>query len=286
MKPEPRCRVCVLVAAALLLWAHPTRAQTDSTSWNPEVIGHLSFAQTGFSNWAEGGVNSLAFSGGIRASAAVRSGRWNREHDVRLAFGLIRQDSVGYRKAEDLLRTEMTLMYGGNGFFARFKPTIAVRVRSQFADGFDYEFEPPKRVSTFLTPATLTETIGLTSDLNGLVFFQAGVGSKQTIVTTSELRSRYGVNPNRTVRWEVGLDVVAEIDTDITTNVHVNAAVSFFNALDQKNRPDILGDVLVTMKVNDWLHVNFEWTTVYDFDITRAMQMKEILSLGVSWRLL
>jgi hypothetical protein len=40
------------------------------------------------------------------------------------------------------------------------------------------------------------------------------------------------------------------------------------------------------MKVNDWLNVSFEAVTLYDQDISKEVQLKEVLSLGVSLILL
>lgn len=43
---------------------------------------------------------------------------------------------------------------------------------------------------------------------------------------------------------------------------------------------------LVTMQVNSWLGVDLEVTTLYDDDVSRALQLKEVLSLGITLALI
>ena len=48
--------------------------------------------------------------------------------------------------------------------------------------------------------------------------------------------------------------------------------------------PDLRWENLVAMKVNSWLGVNIEFTTIYDQDLSDLLQIKESLSLGFSFR--
>jgi len=133
-----------LVLAAV--WTAPLYAQdapADSArAWVTEATGKVSFAQTGFQNWQEGGVNTLALSTGINGAASRATTRWTQNHEIRLAFGLVKQDTLDIRKAEDLIQILSTFEYLGEGFFERFHPTFAAGLRTQFAEGFNYDTDP------------------------------------------------------------------------------------------------------------------------------------------------
>ena len=277
----------LVIAAA---WASPLCAQDapadSAAAWTTEATGQLSFAQTGFQNWQEGGVSSLALSSGLNGKAAKTAGRWTQSHDLRLAFGLIKQDSLEVRKAEDLIQILSAFAYMGEGFFARFQPTFAAGLRTQFAEGFDYSQEPEERVSAFFAPATLTQSVGLTYKPTEWFTQRVGLGAKETIVTIESLRERYGVDSTETVRFEAGLDAFTEVNKGIFQNVLYTSKLGLFASFNQPDKPDALWENLITMKVNKWLNVNFEYVALYDLDIDSAVQMKEVFSLGISFILL
>ncbi len=62
--------------------------------------------------------------------------------------------------------------------------------------------------------------------------------------------------------------------------------MSLFASFNKPKNPDALWENLITMKVNRWLNVSFEFVTLYDLDITSEVQLKEVLSVGVSFSLL
>lgn len=275
----------------LLLCLHATatavlgqNAATDtSRTWTHSLSGRLSFAQTGFQNWSEGGISSFAMSGGLNAEVDRKGSRWAHQHDARISFGIVKQDSLGVRKAEDLIHITATFTYAGDGFFGQFHPTLATSVRTQFANGFTYEGSAPERVSTFLAPATFTQAAGFAFTLISDLTQRVGLGAKETLVTTASLRDRFGVNPDRAMRIEAGLEAVTRYDGEIFRNVHLKSTLSLFASFNKPEQPDAFWDVFVTMKVNRWLQVNFEYHARYDADITRALQMREVLSVGLSF---
>src|SRR5690606_38281168 len=104
----------------------------------------------------EGGVNTLATTAVLEGKAKGMSGPWEQNHEVRLVLGIVKQDTLEVRKAEDLIRIRSSLQYRGDGFFRTINPTLAAEVNTQFASGFNYKrnpFEdgrtPPVKVSDF-----------------------------------------------------------------------------------------------------------------------------------------
>ncbi len=284
----------LVLAAAFVPSLMAQDAPADSAAmWMTEATGQLSFAQAGFRDWQEGGVNTLALSSGINGKSSRTSNRWQQTHEMRLAFGFVKQDTLDFRKAEDLIQFLSAFQYQGAGFFERFNPTFAASLRTQFAEGFNYNKDPlgqdralPANVSAFFAPATLTQSMGLTYKPLEWLTQRLGVATKETVVTIERFRVLYGVDPEDVVRFEAGMESFTELDKEVFENVRYKARLSLFASFNKPKKPDALWENLITMKVNRWLNVSFEFVTLYDTDITSEVQLKEVLSVGVSFILL
>lgn len=286
-----------LAAAALI--TIPAQAQdADSTAaWEKSVVGRLSGAQAGFSNWAEGGVNTLALTVGLDGKAAREGASWSQLHELRFSFGLVRQDTLDVRKAEDLIRLRSSLKYtAGEGVLAYLQPTIAAAVRSQFAPGKNFDKDPlglgrplPVKVSDLFSPATLTQTLGLTWDPNAWLTQRLGVSAKETVVLIEELRPLYGFDDDqldKSVRFEAGIEAYTDLEKQLAENVLYKSTLGLFAAFGSADAPDMIWENAIAMKINSSLNVNFEWTLLYDRDVASEIQAKEVFSVGFSYAFL
>ena len=96
-----------------------------------------------------------------------------------------------------------------------------------------------------------------------------------------EFRARYG-NGTDAIRFEAGFNTKASMNRDIVENVNLKTGLSIFAAFDQLDKPDVRWENLLTMSVNSWLTVGFELVTFYDLDIDDKVQLKQVLSTGIS----
>lgn len=283
--------------AALLLTSVAARAQEEDTvrvlGWKSEAFGKLNLSQAGYQNWTEGGINSLASSTSITAKTVRTSPNWVQTYESRLAIGVVKQDTLDVRKSEDLIRIDGSVLYEGEGLLKVFNPTVAVNLRTQFAPGFNYEENPfgdarrpPVKVSDFFAPATLTQSIGLTYGVDWGFKQMLGIAAKETIITIRRLRPLYGQDPEESVRFELGLESQTGVDREILRNVRLKSTLRLFAAFNMDEIPDVLWENLLIMKVNDWLSADFEFVSLIDRDVSDAVQVKEVLSVGFSIALL
>lgn len=295
----------LLFALLLLLLPAPALAQEEAAEeagedslgvWDLTLSSKLSGSQAAFQNWTEGGINALAVTAGFSGKANRTTERWEQTYDLRLSFGLVRQDTLDLRKADDLIRLGASLQYEGNGFLRTFNPTLAATARTQFATGFNYDEVPdelqpevgperdtPVKVSAFMSPGTFTQTVGLTYDPRPWIAQRVGLSSKQTVVTIERLRPLYGLASGNQVRVEVGLASTTEFDRELFENVRLKSTLGLFAAFNDVDQPDATFENILTMQVNKWLGVDFEFTTLYDRDISEDLQVKEVLSVGVTY---
>lgn len=275
----------ILTFLSLVLFAVPAVAQTadpDTSSWERSLTGRLSITQAGFQNWAEGGVNTLAVSSGVEGKAERASGSWIQQYELRAGIGMVKQDTLAARKAEDHIVVKASFRYAGEGFFGRYNPTIAASARSQFTEGFDYKAAGTPKVSDFAAPASFTESLGLTTKPAPWSQMRLGLSSKQTVVAIERLRPLYSMELDESVHFELGIEFVTEVDGNLAKNVHLKSSLGVFNAFNKPlDETDLIWESLLEMKVNSWLTTNFEWAMMLDRDRSEELQMREVLSIGI-----
>ena len=292
-----RIRSFILSAVVLFSLATSAFAQEkvkpDSSLWNPEVVAKLAGSQVGFQNWAEGGVNSFAFSVGIDGKAERDKAGWHQKTTGKLSFGLVKQDTLDFRKAEDLIRLSATFNYSGAGFLDKLHPTVAFMARTQFTAGFNFEKNPlgdgrtpPVKVSDFMSPGTFTQSIGMTYQAKPWISQRVGIGGKETVVMIEKLRPLYKMSPDKSIRLEVGLEAFTDFDKEIFKNVFLKSTAGLFAAFNKPENPDLIWENVLNMKVNSWLQVNLEWAILFDRYVSERAQFKEIFSVGISYKLI
>jgi hypothetical protein len=248
--------------------------------WRSRLVGTISGSQVGFHNWQEGGANSLAATAGVTGRFERVLGRLKQTHDMRAALGVIKQDSLRARKAVDDVRYSADVQLRG---FGPLQPTLAAEIRTQFAPGFDYGGPEPVKVSDFFAPAQLTQSVGATFEPVPWFRTRLGLGLKQTVVTIERLRPAFGNRPDQQVRVESGVASLTEVNREIVRNVHLKSRLSLFYAFVQLERPpDAIFENQVKMRVNDHLNVTFEFVSLFDRSISNRIQLREMLSVGVS----
>ena len=285
---------CLLVAAASASAQDPDTL-TAADGWRSSLVTQLSASQAAFSNWQEGGISAftLSLSGDGDFDRVVGGVLVTQE--ARAAFGLLKQDTLEARKAEDLLRYLLTADVQTGGVF---RPTASLGLRTQFAPGYDYSPDPADypdslavpavgrlKVSDVFAPAQLTQSAGIAYVPGGGFEARLGLGLKETVVGIQRLRPVYGNDVDQLVRVQAGVDAGAKLIREIAPNVLLKSRLGVFQAFNEigNTAPDIVFENTLAMKVNDFLNVNLDTATIYDRDISDTLQLKEVLSIGIAY---
>jgi len=273
---------------------------TEEDGWRSSLVSQLALNQASYRNWQEGGVDVLAFTVGGRGRLERVMGAFKQEHLLRTSFGLVKNDTLDFRKAEDFLRYAFNLQYTALG---KLQPTLATELRTQFAPGFDYDPAAEDyptlaalgfldtgdrlKVSDFFAPAIWTQSLGLTYDPDSWYTVRLGLGLKETIVTIERLRPLYGNDLDQTLRLEAGLESLIEARRELFENVLLESRLGLFQAFSGfDDGPDAYWENTLTMKVNDFLNVTLAAEALYDRDVTDEIQLREVLAIGLSFVLL
>ena len=284
----------------LLLTAPVAAAQddplTEEEGWRSDLAASLAASQSAFSNWQEGGVNALAATSALEGSFSRILGRVRQDHEMRFAFGVLKQDTLDVRKAEDQIRLASAVLYNAGG---PFEPTFSADLRTQFAAGFDYNPAADKypalvyapgqqlKVSDFFSPAFLTQSLGMTWDPKPFFRARFGLGLKETVVGIERLRPVYGNRLDQAVRVESGLDALLRFQKEVLENVTFRSRLTSFYAFQGFDEaPDVLWENGLVMKINSLLNVTVEGALLYDADVSRDVQLKEVVQLGIAYQLI
>jgi hypothetical protein len=286
----------------LALIAGPALAQEADTlgaahGWRSSLQGMLAGNQSSFSNWQEGGVDALAVSAALDGSFDRVVGRVLTTQALRLAFGVLRQDTLYLRKALDVARDPVTAELASDN---PIRPSASFSARTQFAAGFDYDptadeypslaIVPSKelKVSDAFSPLVLSQSLGVAYRPGGGLVARTGLGLKETVVSIERRRPVYGNRLDESVRLEAGLDLELAFEREVMENVTLRSRLTAFQGFGQIGdaAPDALFENVILLKVNDLLNAILDAAALYDADISGDVQLREALSVGISVGLL
>jgi len=301
LNDDDKAKVAAMAAAKI--------AQGD-TIWKFRGLLGLNGTQTYFSNWAAGGQNNVAVTllGVFGADYAKGRNTWGTTLD--LAYGQLSQGNRSPIKTDD--RIDLTSKYGYQLKNPKWFATLLFNFRSQFAPGYIIEEgrEIGPKISDFLAPAYSIFSLGLDFRPNdNFSLLMSPLTTKITIVNDDRLATDFGLDAGDNVRFELGAFVKASYQRDIFENVNLLTRIDLFsNYLENPQNIDVNWETLIAMKVNNWLSVTIATQLLYDDDIVIGFvdpligengeiitpgitggprtQFKEVLSLGLNWKLL
>jgi Protein of unknown function (DUF3078) len=287
-----------LLLLALIIFGvasqHALAQDADSShAWMSSLVVELSGAQVGFENWVEGGTSSLAGNAGLKGTWERKTASWKQLYEIDLAYGLIKQDTLDMRKAKDQIFLLAAWSRDGHDVPGKFQPTAGISFRSQFDNGYNYDKNPfedgrelPVLVSKFMSPGIFQESVGVSWTPNDWFAQHVGFASKQTIILEEELRTLYGNKIDEQVRIQVGIDAVTRMKINVAENILYETSLGLFAAFNQPETPDTRWDNTISMQVNGWVKVTFDWTLLFDADVSDDIQLRETFGVGISYSIL
>ena len=290
MLPISKANRSVLVASVLALSPFSIRAQDGAAApeapvfgWKRQFNGMLNLNQSYQDNWTKGGTDALAWDINLAGSQVLDQKDFNWTSNEKAVYGRTKISDLAMRKSADewALESIYTRKFG-----TWVNPFAALTAKSQFTIGYAYNDSAHTRsaVSDFFDPAYFTETIGLgvtpVKDLTERI----GATMKQTVSET------YGYADDKktageveTFKQEYGLSSISDYKYELMQNIlaatHLDVFINFKGAdeidADWENR--------ITAKVNKLVSVNFALDYLYDKDLSESVQMREGLSVGISF---
>ncbi|HEX7357352.1 MAG TPA: DUF3078 domain-containing protein [Ignavibacteriaceae bacterium] len=273
----------LFVAASLNTFSQDIPDSLLIQGWNMTGVVGLNLSQTAFSNWAQGGTNSLAYSVYTNLGGIYFNFPWKLKNRLNIVYGRTKLQDIGYRTTENDIYFESV---GSRNIGWVVDPYVAVTFRSAVTKGFDYSVTPDTQLVDFFDPGYLTEAIGFTYDQNKIITTRLGLAFQQTFTNRF---TKYTDDPETAeiekFKFDSGLESVTEVKYGFLPNMTYYSFLRLFTRFTSLDVWDVRWDNIVTAKINDYINVNLAVTLIHEITQTRRTQLREALQLGFSYNL-
>lgn len=265
--------------------------------WEVKGLLSLNFSQISLTNWVAGGRSSTAGVGIFNLQTKYTMDNWLWENTLDLNYGLIKEQNRKMVKSDDKIdfTSKLGLKQSEQLYY-----TLLFNYKTQFTKGYKYP-NTTDVISDFMAPGYFTLALGLDyKPQKDLSIFLSPATARLTVVNNENLSNQgaFGVDPGEKTRLEVGAIAKIDLNTEIMKNVTLNNKVELFsNYLEKPQNVDVDWDLLLNMKVNDYLSANLITNLIYDDDIKvpidknedgviegsgPRIQFKEVLGIGLN----
>ena len=271
----------VLALLLTLVCAAAARSQEERPvyGWKVGLLEGFKLTQAGFSNWAAGGENTLAWQLTSTNTFLYEQEAYDWSNWLKLGYGLVRVGDEESRKSTDetKLESKLTVKFDGPlGLYA------ALYAETQFARGYEYTDTDRTAISNFMDPGYFTESAGMSYTYGKMVTTRAGFAAKQTV--TDEFR-KYSDDPdteeNEALRAQYGAEWVTDLKYELSDKLVYIARVNFFADMKALTSTDVRWDNSFAAGVAPYVDVTFDFNLLYDREISTAVQMKNALAIGL-----
>lgn len=260
----------------------------DSNGWKKSGTFILNLNQGALSNWAAGGEESVFGINGIFnyvVNYKKDKNIWDNYFDI--AFGFQNATSFKkFRKIDD--RIDITSKYGRQ-MSKKWSYGILFNFNSQALPGYDYSADPPAKISSFLTPGKILLSPGFDFRPDDKFSLFISPATIRWVLKRDEdffNVSKFGVDSAKKVNTEFGAFLTAKYIVAITKWANYTGRLDFFsNYRRNPENVDVLMNNLLTMKFTKNLATNLSLDLIYDDDVIKRLQLKEILGVGLTMKL-
>jgi len=271
----------------VVLFITPLNAQTivipeDQSGWGETWILNLNGSQASFDNWSEGGVNTISGTFSTVYTRLYRKDQFGFGFRTNLRYGQSRIDG-DTRKSDDLISIRSRVVYDlSEG--SKLSAYGAFQFKTQFAEGYNYGAGPLGEdllISNFMAPGYFTEGVGLEYLANDHLQIESGFALKQTVVNDDDLVGLYNMTDN--FRSEGGFTTGITYQNTIAENIQYSSSLeTFTNFLLPLNETDVFWTNEITGQINSIVSASFQFELRYDDDFSSEIQVKQVLSAGIT----
>lgn len=259
----------------------------DSNGWKKGGTLILNINQGALSNWAAGGEENVFGVNGIFNYTINYKGdrnNWDNYFDIALGF----QNATSFkkfRKIDD--RIDITSKYGRK-MSQKWFYGLLFNFNSQALPGYNYATEPATKISSFLTPGKIILSPGFDFKPNNEFSLFMSPATVRWVLKHDEdfyNMAKFGVDSVKKVNIEIGAFITAKYKVAITKWATYTGRLDLFsNYRRNPQNVDVLMNNLLTMNFTKNFATNLSVDLLYDDDVLKKLQLKEILGIGLTMK--
>jgi len=225
----------------------------DTTKvWTIHGQNTLLINQSSFSNWAAGGVNSVAANIVLDYDFNYKKGVWSWDNKAMAGYGISKQNGTGWRKNDDRIILNSLLGRQASKYWLY---TFYANFQTQFTKGYNYDAAGNRTLlSAPFAPAYLTFGPGFAyKRSDNFRINLSPAAARITIVRNDSLSSigAYGVTPGDKSLFEFGASLDAYYKVNLVENISFENILKVYSNYLKKP-----GDIYVDYAANIFMKVN------------------------------
>ncbi|MGJ8684437.1 MAG: DUF3078 domain-containing protein [Nonlabens sp.] len=294
-----------------LLTAQDSIPEAKPSNWASWGRVSFIFNQSAFNpEWQGGGVTNISGDIGLSYDLQFKRKKFSWDSRFITDFGLSQVKDQRYlRKTTD--RIELNSILGNQINQSNWNYSTIFNFKSQYISGYEFKnVEVTNADGTTSTEQTRRETSGGFSP----AYFQVGIGllwkkSKSFNINLAPATTRlitvssnftdvdetdaaavesykpfFGVEANKTARWEVGAAVRGYNKVEVAKNIQMENILSLYSDyLDNPENIDIDFAFNLYLKVNKHISGNFAFQAIYDDNAIKGFQVRQVIGLGFKY---
>jgi hypothetical protein len=274
-----------LLTINCLLPVQESEAEEPEHGWQNELVGSLNFTQTNFDNWAQGGENTLTWQANVNGRAVNDEEKYKWDSSGKISYGRSKLGGLESRKSVDEVKLESVFTYL-LGIYVN--PYVAASAETQFTGGFEYTDESKSQISDFMDPGYLAQSAGVGYEPVDEFKTRLGFALHETI--TRDYPVPYADDPEtdevEKTKVETGLESVTDFSKKLIGGILLTSKLELFSNLESLDAVDVKWDNIFSAKISKYIDVSFNVKFLYDKDISEKRQIKQALSLGLTYSFL
>jgi len=279
-----RTRLWLVPLLGLLAFGAQAQEEAAAPLWTHQLVGGLNLTQVALKDWSGGGDDALAWAVSLNGKSTYKKDKIDWVSTYKFAFGQTKLGDQAIRKTNDKIDLETTMTYKMGVYV---NPYVASTVKSQFAKGYNYADIGKIPVSQFFDPAYLTQTAGFGYEPIEQVKTRLGVGLREILTRDFNGYADDGdTDKIEKIAIDAGIESVTNAEWQLAENILLTSKLEIFGPLTDLGATTIRSDNNVAFKVNKYVTANFDLQMVQDDAANTKTQVKEALSVGLSYSFL
>ena len=271
--------------------------------WKHGGEGTLNVNQGYLANWVEGGESSISATWILNLNANYKSDKTVWDNYAKWKYGVLKSGYDELRKNEDKFEFESKFGYTAS---PKWYYSGLINVKSQLFNGYNYPNDTVP-VSAFLSPGNIVSSLGMDFKPNkNLTVMLSPFSVKTTMVwdTVNIDQTKYGLEADQRYKGELGGYITAKWKANLHENIIMNNKLELFSSyLYKPENIDVDWEFALVLKATKYISTTISTHLIYDDDIdipvykfengarvrdgdkvTKAIQFKEMLSIGFSYK--
>lgn len=278
-----------LIVALLLVINIQIYAQSDSlqsSRWSKSMVLSFNISQIAFQNWTQGGENSISWTGIGLVDLIYNANPWVLKNNLKLAYGRTKLGAANYKTNDNELYLETVLSYDLGW---PLNPFFSNTVRTVIGNGYDYSKSPIEQTSKFFDPGYVTQSLGFKYSKDKVFSSRLGIAVQETFA--DKFAKLYVDDPTTQMKIEkykidTGIESVSEGTYEFLENMLFTSKLRLFSRFNSLDVWDVRWDNTISAQINKYFSTNLNVLMLYEKRQSPKTQLKEVLQLGITYRLL